>query len=245
MKRVALLTFLTFWKISIILGQVDVNKNFVYFYSDSVIYGRIIENKTFLRNSYFLVDSIKIQTDLVKFYRNETGFYANTRAVSFSGASSFAERIREGKINLYENKTTTHVPNQYNYTTGKYTGGMSTTNIKNYYNKGFGDLKKANYQNLSLDLADNPESMIYINKYKSKRDVQTVLCLVGGVSIIAGFATLINKTKAWDESVLHPKPNVTGSFVAIGLGAASFWVSYFIELSKPAHLRSAIDKYNE
>lgn len=246
MKRIALLTFLTIWNMSSIFGQVEENKNFIYFFSDSVIYGRIIEYKTpFLRSSYLLVDSNKIQLNLVKFYCNETGFYANTKTVDFLGVSSFTERIRKGEINLYEKVTITTYPDHINYTTGMYTVGMPTKNIKNYYNKGFGDLKKANYQNLSLDLADNPESIIYLNKYKSTRDAQTVLYIVGGATLIAGFATLINKTTDWDGSDSQPEPNVTGNLVAVAVGAGCFLVSYSIGFSKPKHLRSAIDKYNE
>lgn len=246
MKGITLLTFLTLWNISFISGQVDENKHFIYFFSDSVVYGRIIEYETpFFGNTHFLVDSKKIQPDLVKFYRNETGFYANTKTVSFSGTSSFTERIRKGKINLYEKETTTYNPGHFNPSTGMYSGGMATRNIKNYYNKEFGDLKKANYQNLSLDLSDNPESMIYLNKYKTTRDAQTVLYIVGGATLIAGFATLINKTKDWDGSDSQTEPNVFGNIVAIGVGAGCFWVSYFIGFSKPKNLRIAIDRYNE
>lgn len=246
MKRKVLLFFLILWNIGLIFGQVDENKNFIYSFSDSVIYGRIIEYKTpFLGSSHFLVDSKKIQPDLVKFYRNETGFYANTKTVNFSGTSSFTERIRKGKINLYEKETTTYSPGHFNSTTGMYSGGMITKNIKNYYNKGFGDLKKANYQNLNLDLSDNPASMIYLNKYKSVRDAQTVLYIVGGATLIGGFATLINKIQNTDSNDSEPEPNVTGSLVAVGIGAGCFWVSYFMSFSKPKHLRNAIDAYNK
>jgi len=130
MKRKVLLFFLILWNIGLIFGQVDENKNFIYSFSDSVIYGRIIEYKTpFLGSSHFLVDSKKIQPDLVKFYRNETGFYANTKTVNFSGTSSFTERIRKGRINLYEKETTTYSPGHFNSTTGMYSGGMTTSLI--------------------------------------------------------------------------------------------------------------------
>lgn len=222
------------------------NKSFLYTYSNQIISGKIIyHKKTLLEDSYFLIGSKKYSSSIVKFYKNETCFYANTRDVSFSGSSIFAERIRKGRINLYEHETTSSSPTYYSASAGMYTSGISTKKINNYYNKGFVDLKKTSYKNLVYDLDDNIESSIYLKKYKSVRDAQTILYIAGGVTLISGLATLIHKTKDWDGSDSEPEPNVTGSIVAIGLGASCFWVSYFISFSKPKHLRNAIDFYNK
>ena len=167
MKKIALISFLIICSESLTFGQAEKNKNFIYTYSDSLVFGKTIEYKqAFLGSSYFLVDSKKIQSDLVKFYKNESGFYANSKTINFSGTSSFSKRIRKGNINLFEKVTTSYHPGHFNSATGMFAGGMANSSIKNYYNKGFDDLKKANFQNLSLDLADNPASMFYLDKFK-------------------------------------------------------------------------------
>ena len=222
------------------------NNNYIYTYKNDIIYGRIIEfEEPFIGFPiYMLVDSEKYSLNEIKFYKNETGFHANTKNTGISNSSNFIERMRKGKINLYE-RTSNYNPGYFNSSTGTYSGGLGTVSIINYYNIGFGDLKKANYQNLTIDLADNPESLIYLEKYKSIKDKQKLLYIVGGAAIIGGFATLINKTKDWDGTDSEPEPNVTGNIVVIGIGAGCFWVSYFMSFSKPKYLRKAIDEYNK
>ena len=224
----------------------NLNKYIIYTYSGNVMHGRTIAYKQpFLGSSRFILDSKEVKPDIVKFYKDETGFYANTKDLNFTGSSVFTERIRRGKINLYEEETTNYHAGYLNPSTGMYGGGMVTTRIKNYYNIGFEELKKANYQNLSRDLIDNPESMMYLYKFKSIRDAQTVLGIVGGGLIIAGFATLVNKTKDWDGSDKQPEPKVTANIATICIGAGCLWTTYFMHFAKPKQLRRAIDAYNK
>ena len=95
-----------------------------------------------------------------------------------------------------------------------------------------------------MDLADSPESMLHLNKYKSINSTQTVLIVAGSGILITGFAMLINKTKDADNSPNQVKPNVTGSIVTICVGTGCIWASYIISFSKPKQLRKAIDAYN-
>lgn len=227
----------------ILFGQIDESKEYVYFFNDSILYGNVNYKKPFIGTAYLKVDSLKIQLDKVKFYKNQTGFFANSKYINFSEISSFSERIRKGKINLYEKENTNYSPGHFS-ANGTYMGGSVTKTILNYYNKGFGDLKKANYSNLSVELNENPESLIHLNKFKRARNTQNTLYAVGGAILIGGFATLINKTKDVDYDT-EPSPNVTGNLVAIGAGAVCFAVSYAISFSKPEHLRNAIDAYNK
>jgi hypothetical protein len=226
-----------------LFGQVNESKEYVYFFTDSVIYGNVDYKKPFFGPAYLKVDSLKIQLDKVKFYKNQTGFFANSKNINFSGTSSFSERIRKGRINLFEKENINYSPGQFS-STGMYMGGSTTKTILNYYNKGFGELKKADYKNLSIELADNPESLIYLNKFKSVQKTQNVLYAVGGALFVAGFATLVNKTYDVDYDT-EPSPNVTSNLVAIGLGAGCFLVSYTISFSKPEYLRDAVDAYNK
>ena len=229
---------------------------FIVNQSNEIIVGSNIDYvKPFFGSAYIQIDSKQIQPYSVKFYKNEEGFYANTQNISATGISDFSQRVKKGKINLYETVKTnrssmylnsaspTFGPGAYG-SRGTISGGISTTIIKNYYNIGFGPLKKADYTNLSLDLASNPESMLHLEKYKSVKNTQTILFVVGGVTLIGGIATLINKTKDWDGTDATPEPNVTANIISIGIGTGCFWASYFISFSKPKHLRNAIMTYN-
>jgi len=194
-------------------GQVDETKNYLYLYSDSVIYSKFITFESpFFSEGYFILDSNEILSKKVKFYKKENDFYASLNY------NEFALRVCKGKINLYE-----IVKFGVNHT--KY--------ILNFYNKNFEDLKDANYTNLKIDLADNKESLLYLNKFKKIRNIQTVLCLVGGASILGCITTLPNNSSG------------TGNIIALIGGGCCFWASYFISFSKPKQLRRAIDSYNK
>ena len=126
---------------------------------------------------------------------------------------------------------------------GMFVGGGSYKSTSNYYNIGFDDVKKTSYNNLYQDISSNPESLIILNKFKSNRNTQTTLNIIGGVLATVGFVTLYNKTKDWDgESV--PKPNLTLPIVSIGSGFALFGIGGIISNEKPKLLREAIDIYN-
>lgn len=224
----------------------DLNKHFIYTNTGEIIFGKNVDyEKPFLGSPFIQIDTKKFQLDKVEFYKNETGFYANTANISFSGSSAFSQRIRKGKINLYEKETTNYSPGHFNSATGMYSGGFSTKKIKYYYNIGFGELKKANYKNLCIDLANKPESVIYLNKYKLANKTQIALTVIGGALIVGGFATLNNKTSNSDMANSQAdEPNISGNLATICIGAGCVCASYIIYLSKPKHLKRAIDLYN-
>ncbi|HLO59852.1 MAG TPA: hypothetical protein VK179_13985 [Bacteroidales bacterium] len=246
LKRSAIVLVLLWMTVSSAFSQVDETRNYVYFFSDSVLYGRIVELRSpMFGGSFLMCDSIKVSKDFVKFFKGETGFYANTININSSGTSTFCQRIRKGKINLYERDVTSYSPGFYSPGfggPGMYSSGMVTRNIKNYYNIGFGDLKKAKYKNLLVDLSDNPESMMHLTKYKSVRKTETILGVVGGVAVATGLVAVIATT---NHNNGLSKSNTTPGVVTMLAGAGCMWVSYFYSLSKPKHLRQAIDAYNK
>lgn len=124
-----------------------------------------------------------------------------------------------------------------------YSPPMMTRTIKNYYNKGYGDIKKAKHKNLLADLSENPASLMYLDKYKKARNAQNIFSVVGIVSAVRGVALLIYDTNK--QTVNQPTPNLSYSLATIGAGVVSSWVGFFISLSKPKHLKSAIDEYNK
>jgi|GEM_PF-493779 hypothetical protein len=220
------------------------NKYFIYTYTGTIIYGNNIEYKTpFLGTPYLKVDGKEYEPSIVKFYKCENGFFANVQDVGFSFNPKFTERIRRGRVNLYETVKNNYTPMMYT-SGGMYHGGYSSVTIKNYYNSGFGPLKKANYKNLKVDLASDPESMLHLKKVKNIRNTQLILGITGGALIIAGFATLINKTKDWDGSNNQPEPNVTGCTIMLGAGAGLVFASGLLTFAKPKHLDRAIEAYN-
>ena len=225
-----------------VFGQVNESKDFLYFFTDSVVYGNVEYKTPFLDTDHFLLNSKRIALENVKFYKNQTRFFANTKNVNFWRTSTFSECIRKGKINLYEKVKVNTSPGHFT-ASGVYMGGTSSVTILNYYNKGFDDLKKANYTNLSLDLADNSESMKHLLKYKKVQNTETSFWVAGGAAILVGFVTLVNKTYDVDYDT-EPSPNVSANLATIGIGAGCCLVSYIISFSKPEHLRKAVDVYN-
>jgi len=240
--KIFVFALLMWVSISAASAQVDETRNYIYFFSDSVLYCRNVElGSSFSRGTYLMCDTLVVDPYRVKFFRGETGFFANTMKINFSGTATFCERVRRGKINLYERDVTTSSPGFYG-PNGMYTSGGATRTIKNFYNKGFGDLKKASYKNLVVDLSDNPESMLYLDKYKKASRKETIFGIAGGALIVGGIATLINAAK---NSPGLEKPNNTPGTIITVTGAVGVWTSYFIYLSKPKHLRNAIDAYNK
>lgn len=232
-----------------VFAQVDERKSFVYLYSDSVVYGNVVElKKPLFGASHLRVDSLKIPADQVKFFQAEKGFFANTKEFSFTGTSQFSERISAGKLNLYEKET-----RSVSYSAGMYGGmGTSTVTIKNYYNMGYGPLKKATYTNLSADLQSNAESMLHLDKFKSTTRTQTVLYGVGGGALLGGIIALVSNMQSESPSpsgtpqgdVRKNSKAIAPAVAMLGVGAGCFWASYFVSLSKPKHLKRAVDAYN-
>lgn len=221
-------------------------KYFLYTYAGEIINAPEIEYRTgFFRDSYLVADGRKYNPEKVKFYKNEEGTFANSKDIKFNSYSNFVERVKNGRINLYEEISTHRHLSSYNSNTGLYSPGFNTKSIKNYYNFGFSDLKKANYKNLQDDIGDNPLCQPYLIKYKNITKTQNFLAGIGVGVVIIGFATLINKTKDWDGTDNTPEPNTTGNIVTLAIGSGMVWTAYFMSFSKPKQLRKAIDAYNQ
>ena len=217
-------------------AQVDESKNYLYLYSDSVIYGKNIIYESWLDGSpHFIVDSKRIHPEQVKFFQSEMGFYANTRDLDIAGRTSFSERIRKGKINLFE-KQIRDYPG-YHHT--PYSNPQEETGLTalNYYNIGFGDLKKASYSNLKSDLAEHPASLAQLKEYGKVHKLSKRLLLAGGIGMLSGVVSLISP--GWDRD-----PRLGLSFGLIVGGGGLMLGGLFTSLSKPKYLKKAVDAYN-
>ncbi len=238
--------------ISAAFGQLDESKDFLYLYSDSVVYAnRISLRKDFSGSLYFIVDSKRFHPEQVKFFNNYRGFFANVKDLTFNGETAFSERIRKGKLNLFEEKTLT-----WNYDDDddddaygrRYRERPQVSSVRNYYNIDYGRLKKATYANLSRDLAENPESIQLLNKYESAKKAKVGLYVCAGASILAGFITIASTGSNNNDSrhgFNSGRKEFTGGVLLFGLGTGLAAGGYLLSVSEPKYLKAAIDSYND
>jgi hypothetical protein len=228
--------------------DVDETKNYVYLFNGSVEYGNIVEQGGFFKGKIKL-DGKEFSTREVKFYKGETGFYANIAHIK-RGTRTFAQRETKGKVNLYRLVQTSYQPGGYTpgfggmggMGGGYYSGGGVRTSVTYYYNKGFGEVKKASYGNLKEDLADNQKSMLHLSYYKKARNIQNG-CMFGSVaSLIGGFVLAANAL-----SNQKPGEKANNMPLIIGFGGSIVFaiVSAVFAFKKHKHMKAAISAYNE
>ena len=163
--------------------EIDENKNFIYKNDETILYGKTISHNTPpLKDNYFKIDSLTIKSKDVRFYKSEEYFYGNTQ----NSQSSFAIRIIKGRKNYYELNSSYSVPA---FTQGGFGGYVQGSNSSYYYNRGFNTLKAANYENLSIDLKDNLESINYLNKHQDAKKKRTLANVLGGITALIGILT--------------------------------------------------------
>jgi hypothetical protein len=239
-KIIVLLCISLFVQISF-AQDVDETKNYVYLFNGSVEYGNIVEQKMGLfQGAKIRADNKEWSPKEVRFYKSERGFYANIGPAKGKTSRTFAQRERTGNINLYRLVQTYYTG--AGYTSGGGMGGRSGRSVTYYYNKGFGDVKKANYKNLSVDLVDNKKSLLHLSNYKRAYNMQSG-CLFGVFASVVGgqvIMSIAEKNKRPGE-----KLNYAPLFVGFG-SAIVFAVATAVFASKKhKHLKAAIDAYNE
>jgi len=220
------------------------SKGFIHLFSGETIPVDNVqqESKTF-SGSYFMVGEKKYKNEEVQFYKNERGFFGNIKELSFTGSSVFAERYVAGNINLFDKEFTSMQAPTIG-AGGMMTGGLGVNStVSYYYNKGeFGSLKKSNYKNLKVDLKDNLDSMVHLNKFKSVSQRETLLYILGGGIMAVGVGLLINNTTDVPEDVT---PKLGGSFAVIGIGFGTIITNYLTTVNKHEHIEKAIKLYNQ
>ncbi|MBG6235869.1 hypothetical protein IWX76_002450 [Pedobacter sp. CAN_A7] len=247
-KLLLALTLLT-CAYSNVKAQIDESRNFVYFYSDSVVYGKNIRLRYDFFNSLQLrVDSKPVTLRQVKFFKNDEGFFANLKGIGIWQHDGLAERIMEGRVNLYQERP-------YRTLTDHYSELNNAREINTFYNKGYGDLKKTNYNNLRVDMADHAESMAFLENYRKRVKTGQKLYIAAGASVVAALATFLVSGK----NDLHQassgsfpgnagfKKNTGNMALSIGLfgvGAGLAYGAYSSNNSGMGNLEKAIDAYN-
>jgi hypothetical protein len=252
MKKLLLsLTLLFVCQISILAQEIDENKTYLYKYNGDVIYTNYIEYKTpFLKKNYLKYEDNKINTDEVKFYNTESGFFMNIKGLG----SGFAERIIKGRINFFEqaNMVTTSQPMNGGF--GMPMGTSTSTVFSYFYNKGIEQPKRATYDNLIVDLADNPKSVVYLNNFKTAKSKRNIWYVVGGIAMVAGILTAAEKTGEYSRGYNHEtgrvedieKTELKPVNLVIGLaGFATIITTYLKSRKKKDYIRESILIYNE
>jgi len=220
-------------------AQMRESRNFLYLYSDSIIYAKDIKLRPdFSGNLRVRVDSRNVPIGQVKFLNNKDGFFANTRKMGIMRTEEFAERIIEGRINVFQERSLSYAPYVYDAHNGPetYYTPAPSINTNMYYNKGYADLKKLNYANLKRDMADNPQSMDMLAAYKRSMITSKSLYVVGGASILAGLFAL--------GSGDYSSSNFTMGFGLAGLGFGLITGGYLKTFSAKQKLETAVDIYN-
>lgn len=112
---------------------------------------------------------------------------------------------------------------------------------KFYYNKGLDDIKKANYRNLSIDLADNPKSMEYLQSYNNLTVFEIATYVISGGLIIGGVTKNI-KTMNADLDSSHDNDGIPALIVG-GIIYSANAIGITI-LLKPSILKKVAKSYN-
>ena len=230
--------------------QLNESRNFLYFYSDSTVYAQKIRLRPDFSGGWSLrADSRRVPVAQVKFFNNQDGFFANTRRLSLLGEATFAERIIEGKINLYQEVLYDNVPIE-----GEYYGfrdyRRQAVNTRMFFNKGYSDLERVNYRNLNEAMADNPKSLALLREYKSRKSLGIVMYVAAGAAIIASGITLMSNSGFKQSSTgfggmpKYEDRSYTGSFVLLGLGAGLSLGGYLVGESGKKSIERAVDNYN-
>ncbi|RZK41904.1 MAG: hypothetical protein EOO90_09180 [Pedobacter sp.] len=234
--------------------------NFVYRFNDSLEYvDRLSIRPDALAGIQLRTDSKRIPGHQVKFFQNNDRFFANTQRLTIIRNTSFAERIVEGKINLFQEFPNEFLVggswNRHRYRTYAEQPSLS---MRMYYNKGWGDLKRVRYVNLLEDMADSPASLDLLKAYRKKVNTSTLLYASAGASIIGGMVMLlVNGSKthsdfgkgfgqgsAFNQGSSRMGPSLAPGFILLGAGTGLAVGGFLNQISASRTLEDAIYNYN-
>lgn len=232
-------------------AQIDESRNFVYLYSDSVIYAKNIRLRHNFFNSLQLrADSKPIPLQKIKFFNNDEGFFANIKGLDAFGQIRLSERIIAGKINLYQERPYTTFLNRRHQ-------DHNEVDVRMFYNKAYGNLKRVNYANLAVDMADNAESMDLLRNYRKNMNTSKALYIGAGASVVAALVTFLVGTKEeFNHQMEGPFPDrmekikrkngsLGFSIGLLGIGTGLAIGGYSTNVSGLRKLESAVDTYNQ
>jgi hypothetical protein len=221
-------------------SQVNESNSFIRLYSDSTIYAEKIRLRPDVLGSLVLrADSRRIPVSQVKFFSNEDGFYANTKRLNVFNQVAFAERIIDGKINLYQQVSYEPVPIESDYYRFR-DRRVQTVGTRMFFNKGFSDLSKVNYANLSLAMADNAQSLDLLKSYRKSMKTGTII-----VTLFSGNGFKDDDRKFGQMPEFKGGNNKVGSFLLLGIGAGLGVGGFFVQSAGARNIERAVEVYNQ
>jgi hypothetical protein len=142
-----------------------------------------------LKNAYFQLDSIQVNTPDVRYFKNNHGMFGYLPERRIHDASC-ALRIRKGRISLFEEvNLNTYLKDELEGVQEKRIfekNNLAEGDKIDYYSKGLGPLKPVKYKSLVIDLADNEESMRYLQNYRLHQWLQRGLLGSGTALLVSG-----------------------------------------------------------
>jgi len=199
------------------------------------INGKVEQKEPFLGTPYILFnDSTRYEMKDLRAYQNSDGYFAKLKT---SWSPTFVKRTIKGKIDFFSRTQWFMFPgNMQTVTTpgGPMTIGAGPTvqtQTEEYFCKNGIDVLEADYGNLKDALADNPQSMAYLNEYHTLQTWQWSLAGGGLALVIAGLATMEKGSK---------KPP---GLIFVGASVSfSAWIPYLLKSDK---IQLAIKVYNK
>lgn len=216
-------------------GQLTNPQQKLVLYNGETLTGeRLVYESSLLKPSVFTLDDGQFETSSVEYFQNNHGYFANLGRLHNNRQERYAMRIQKGKINLFEEIEIEVYGGEEllaNANTAENEVMLASGEAYNYYSKGDGTVKKANYHNLMFDMSDNPESVKHLKAYKKYRLLQWGLIGVGTGLIAANVVA---------QSATGIKFNPV---MAIGLVVGGG--SYFLQTPKEDSIWLAADEYNK
>jgi len=192
-----------------------------------------------LQSSSFQLDDKNFEAAEVAFFRNYHGYFAHLNKIYSDRAERYALRINEGKINLFEEvEFEAYAEENLAIPEGGDNEMLATNESFQYFSKGDGEVKKANYKNLRLALADNPESKKEMNVFRNYRYLQIGL-------IAAGAGLIAYEVIRQDEAANASSEESIRFTPMLALGIVLGGSSYLIERPKQDAKWFAAEKYNK
>lgn len=192
----------------------------------------LVYDKVILREPLFKLDTFSFQSSQVAFFKNNHGHFANLAPIHGNKSQMYAMRIRSGKLDLYEKidievygYETLNVPSDIGEATE---GFLVSGEYFQYYRKGKSVIKRADYRNLRIDLANSESSMVHLKNYRFYQFLQIGLIAAGAA------ITTVNVIGQDSDNLLTP----------IGaLGIVVIGCSFFTAYPKRDLLWQAVEVY--
>jgi hypothetical protein len=210
----------------------------VVLYSGEITTGeKLLYEALPLKDAVFNLDGEIFESEKVGFFQNNHGYFANLSKFHGPRAERYALRIKKGKINLFEEiEIDVYGGDELMIESDderdkKNDMTLATGQVYQYYTMETGELKKATYKNLKLDLASNPASMKYLHSYRNYCWLQRAMIGVG-----AGIIT-------YDIIRQSGGPVKFNPFMAMGIVIGGS--SYFLQNAKTDAMWFAAEEFNK